>query len=189
MLYICRSGKGQHQTKADRAHVPWREPAIHHCFQVPDLRLSLSRLSLSNFPCSNKYHCLIVHYANYFLVVTLEHVVISLEPFFHSAKDTVQLLIQCYYPLFTYLSPIHYIPLLNLLSCSFTTSTSLSPVSFCYCHMFCGIYSPLKKWPNNFFLKEIIIYFSKITILYRQHPCIFLLHYTNILTNWFVSSN
>lgn len=46
---------------------------------------NLSSALTPNLPCSNKCHRLIIHYANHF-VVTLEYVVVSLEPLLRSAK-------------------------------------------------------------------------------------------------------
>lgn len=140
---------------------------------------NLSSALTPNFPCNNKCHRLIIHHANNFLV-TLECVVVSLEPFVRSAKkrhNPVKLFtiaIHYCHPSF----PLHPFPEPALLH--FIISVTRVPLLPCS-----GAYIPhLKKITkkNYFFLKETTAYFSKTTILHN-HPCIFLFHYTNVLTN------
>lgn len=63
----------------------WACPGSVSHAASPRRACSLSSGLTPNLPCSNKCHRLIIHYANHFLV-TLECVVVSLEPFLRSAK-------------------------------------------------------------------------------------------------------
>lgn len=63
----------------------WACPGSVPYVASPREACNLSSALTPNLPCSNKCHRLIIHYANNFLV-TLKYVVLSLEPFLHSAK-------------------------------------------------------------------------------------------------------
>lgn len=67
----------------------WACPGSVSHAASPREACNLSSALTPNFPCSNKCHRLIIHYANHFLV-TLQYVVVSLEPLLRSAKKKIQ---------------------------------------------------------------------------------------------------
>lgn len=159
----------------------WACPGSVSHAASPREACNLSSALTPNFPCSNKCHRLIIHYANNFLV-TLEYVVVSLKPLLRSGKkkkkyNPVKLFtvtIHYFHPSF----PLHPFPEHALLH----FIISVTPVLLL---PFSGAYIPhLKKITkrNYFFLKQTITYFSKTTILHK-HLCIFPFHHTSVLTN------
>lgn len=135
---------------------------------LPGVSVTGSHLSSAltpNFPCSNKCHRLIIHYANH-LLVTLECVVVSLEPLLHSAQkrhNPVKLFtITIHYSHSSF--PLHVFPEPALPHFIISVTRVLRlPCS--------GAHIPhLKKITkrNDFFLKLTITYFSKTTILHKH---------------------